>query len=427
VEKTLALQNKSVSEIKRFAFWVFLLGMGMFLAILVNRAAVDVPFQDELAFESIYSALANRTLPSFSGLLSAHNGHPYFLLKIIAAATLMIGMPWSALMYAQIPLLLIASGIATRKSSIHSKCGILAMLAIVLVLVSPRQWENLYWAMQISVALALVVGLGAFYCVNLYGNERKLGWLMLGLFLALISCLNTGMGFAAFLITILVLFILRPSRFHLVFITITLFVGTGLYVAAAMFAEHGGVGKGFPSPALFVKHALLMLANAVAFYDPNNKFIGLAIGSAVMCLLLYCGRLAIRNYTDSVFEICCLLWGLGLVVIVTHSRVTMGIWQPDAPRYVPLVAPLIVGFSLVLQRLGKRWILVLLVAGLTLGYIQSAISEWKITPYRKDHMDRSLQNLCNGVIDRPDLATLSQVKDIQKVFCRQDQHNLRDL
>lgn len=391
--------------------------MALYLIILITRAAVNVPFEDEFNFGSIYRAVLDGNIPPLKELLAAHNGHPYILLKLLIISTLNIQIPWSWMMYAQVPLLFGVFMLVYKQWIKSSNRHVLAILAVALIVLSPRQWENLYWAMQMMFAVTLATGVGAIYFLAKYQEEKKLSCLIAALILALIASMSTGAGLFIFLITLIGLISLRLSRTHLSLVAIFGLIGISIFAAAQLFAvESTGGVRQYLSWQL-IKHVILMFANTIAFYEQNTNMIALMIGIAIMVLTVYCVWIAIRAFPATIFEASCLLWGLMLIAAVTYARVPLGIFQPDAPRYIPLVAPLIIGSSLILSRMKMQRVLALVVIGLMLGYMQTAVSEWKITPYRKNNLSGSLLSLCNdGIVDRAGL-TIMQVRDVQKIFC----------
>lgn len=393
--------------------------MGGYLLILIHRAAVNVPFQDEFAFSRIYSALAHGQLPTVKELVVAHNGHPYLLLKLLFVLTLDVGAPWSWMMYAQVPILLGGFGIVLRRVDQRQAGWAVTALVIGLVLITPRQWEDLYWAMQISAALATLAAIGGFFCVAKYEQSSSRRWLWGGLGLGLLASVNTGAGVLAFAIIMAGLLLVGARWADRLLTVATLCVGIAFYTWAEMLAgpEGSGVGSVQPAAGLFIKHVVMMFANAVAFYGKHHEQVGLAVGAAMIIMTLYCGALALSQWRKSLFEIGCILWGLGLVVVVSYTRLSMGIYQPDAPRYVPLVAPLVIGCALIMHKRANRKALTLLAAALTVGYLQSAVSEWRATPIRNAIQTSALHRLCaDGHVSKSGMSA-RQIRDIQKLFC----------
>lgn len=401
-------------------FVIFCLFLAGYLVALITRAAVDVPFKDEFLFAEIYSALADHRLPALGEILSAHNGHPYAALKLLIMGTLWAGLPWSWLMYGQVPLLLVGAFIAHAQAKKYGNPAIAGLLA-ALVLISPRQWENLYWAMQISSAISTAAGLGAFYLAARYQEERKFAQLAGSLGLGLLASISMAAGFAAFAIVVAVLLVLRPPRRESWIVVSVGILGLGLYIAAMMMEYRVGVGGSDVSSILAVKHLLLMMSNGIAFFGQEEKFIAFSIGCLIVLLVAHSLWLGIRMLPTAVFELSCLAWGTGLIFAVTYSRLLMGIFQPDAPRYVPLVAPLIIGSGLILQRAGKRCLLYTMAVALALGWLQSAESEWRITPYRRENLMRALESLCAGrVLDNRISLNEDEIRDVQRFFCNGD-------
>lgn len=399
------------------AVLIFCLVLTGYLLVLISRAAVNVPFKDEFSFAELFSALARGKLPAVSEIVAAHNGHPYLALKLLMSATLALHMPWSWMMYAQVPILAICVLIIYRRALATSANPAVSVVSAAIVLLSPRHWENFYWAMQIAFALALAAGLGAFYLAAKFEQERKPSQLVGALALGLLGSICAAPGFVAFAITVFVLMAQRLRRDQYWIVVGIGILGLGFFIIAQMLAIRGGVGQNHLELRSLAEHLLLMLSNTVAFFGEKERFIALSIGVAIASLTIYCFYIAIRAWPSAIFELACLALGGVLVIVVTYSRVSMGIFQPDAPRYVPLVAPLIVGSVLILERNRKQCLLYIIVAAVSVGWLQSAVSEWGITPYRKENLERTLYELC--VESRVEGRTLSaaQIKDIQLFFC----------
>ena len=125
----------------------------------ITRAAVAVPFADELKFGALYAELAKGGVPALSTLMASHNGHPYLLLNLLLALTLHFGWSWSWMMYAQVPVLVLAFWVVLRNLADSTGGGawpFVAAVGIACSLVTVRLWENLYWGMQISAALCFL-------------------------------------------------------------------------------------------------------------------------------------------------------------------------------------------------------------------------------------------------------------------------------
>jgi hypothetical protein len=411
--------NESDQKVARLILVLSCFGFGTYLIALIARAGVSVPFKDELAFVGIYSSLAQGNLPTLGEIIAVHSGHPYLVLKSLIVATLSLRLPWVWMMYAQVFILIGCAYVVYCQAIRTPGHAAVPVLAAALVLLSPRQWGNLYWAMQIAFPLSLASGFCSFYFAGRFQLERRLGLLAASLGLALFASISSGAGFVAFCIVILALLALRPQREQRWLIVGTGILGVGLYVVAQAFSVHRGVGQASVDLAQSLSHALLMLTNTIAFFSPEQKYIALLIGSLIAIVAAYCLWLAVRAWPLSIFELSCLAWGLLVILAITYARLSAGIFQPDAPRYVTLVMPLVVGCVLILQRTEKRFLIHILTAALAIGWFQSAISEWKTTPYRKANLTRELTDLCAEGRVSVSYLSPSQINDIRTFFCRE--------
>lgn len=389
--------------------------LGLYLALLISRVAVSVPFQDELHFSHIYASVASDKFIAIHDLIAAHDGHPYLILKLLMMLTLSNGLPWTWLMYAQVPILMITFMITVKLLDNSGWSYWVAMLAIALAIITPRQWENLYWGMQIAFSLSLLLGLSAFYCLQRYAENRYSSWLFGALAIGLLASVTAAQGFLAFLITLLGLITVRPSRKHFMALFLCGLGGIALFVASEILAVHAGTGKHMPEAISFGRHVARMFANAIAYYGRHIE-IGVLVGASVAALAACCSWIALKRYRQFMFELACIAWGVGLILVVSYARLSAGINQPDAPRYVPLVMPILIGNILVLARTRKHVVLAGIMAVVLLGYFQSALSEWRITPYRKANLSVLLHHVCSAEPGYEQLSS-SNLHDIQQLFC----------
>lgn len=371
------------------------LALGTVITLLIVRAAFPTPFQDELTFNTLFAPLARREFPALSELVAAHNGHPYLLLKLIVAITILGGLPWAWMMYAQVGVLGVCALVVYLVR--RERLGSLAGAVVLLVLFSPRQWENFYWAMQLAFPMSLLFSLASFAAADRYAvSTHDPRWAYAALVSGLGASVSNGAGiFALGLASVAVMLVGRAARVRLAAV-IALALGTGLFVYAQMLAPRSGVGGAPIDLARAVEHAVRMVAHQ--FVDAPSGSLGtLVLGVAGSFIITYAVMRAASAWRECLFELLCIVLSLLLIAGVTYSRITAGIFQPDASRYLPLLAPLTIGTVLLLDRWGRRAVLVGVLSLVVVGYVLALRSEWRISPHRQLNMLAAHQELCvNG-------------------------------
>lgn len=390
------------------------------LMALIFRAAVGTPFQDELVFSPLYRSLAEQRFPPLTDLIAAHNGHPYLLLKALISLTLLAGLPWTWMMYAQVGVLALCVLLVVRWRS--ARMGAVASTVVVAVLLSPRQWENLYWAMQLAFPLSLLFSLAAFAAADRYARSTQdTRWAYAALAGGLAASVSNGAGiFALGLASVAVVTVSRAARERAAAM-IALALGIGLFVYAQVLAPRSGVGSAPMDMLRALEHALRMMAHQFLDAAPRSS-VTLVLGVVASLIVVYAVATAAAAWRDCLFELLCIALSLLLIAGVTYSRVTAGIFQPDAPRYLPLLAPLTIGTVLLLERAGRRGVLIGMLVVVAVGYALALRSEWRITPYRQENMLAAHQELCVSGRIHPVHNMKVQIRgpalsDIRTLFC----------
>lgn len=389
------------------------------LLVLIARAAVNTPFVDEFQFGYLYNPIAHNELPALRDIVAAHNGHPYTILKSLLTLTLLLGIPWSALMYAQVPVLAATFLLVAKRLPAGTKAiGLIAVIGLAVTIITPRQWENLYWAMQFAFPLSLLFSLGAFHFASRYSSEGSTGTLAGALACSFIASLCNGAGIFACLLAAVALLANRQRQrpWHVGLIGGATLGTLALYLLSQGLSPTQAVGSK-PLPLLATAdHAVRMLASGVFDFSQSNP-LGFATGALLALTVLWCVFHALKAWRDHTFELLCFAFGGILIAGVTYARLRAGIFQPDAPRYVPLVMPVVIGTILVLHKMGNRTLLAALVSLLCIGYGSSLFSEWRATPYRRDNLQQSQDSLCQqggtGGVSIPP----GDVRSIQQLFC----------
>jgi hypothetical protein len=401
----------------------------VFLLILIARVAVNVPFSNEFDLVPLYRYIAERTLPPLTEILAGLIGHPLILLKALVFATLISGAPWTWMMYAQVPLL--ASSLLLIYQRIPDAATPLLRYAtaggLAMIVVTPRHWENLYMAMQIVTAIWLASSIAAFYFVQKYCCDGRTRWLTIALAFALIATVNTGAGIVSLIITLAGLVFarkVRSSRENLL-ITLAAILGIGTWAISLSLAPVGGVGGGRLPVDVAFAHALRMFAHSVIDLPLTNGG-GIALGALTLALVAYCLWQGLRKWREVLFEVSCIGLGVALILGVTYGRVKMGLFQPEASRYVVLVIPITVGCALLFLRLHSRLLLAVLLITVLLGSLRSAYTEWGAAPYRRAALEDGYTALCKKgeapaalpalLLHAP--LTPEATRDVQSVFCR---------
>lgn len=394
--------------------------MASVLVLLVQRASFPAPFQDELVFGPLYRSLAEQRWPPLTELIAAHNGHPYLLLKALISFTLLAGLPWTWMMYAQVGVLVLCALLVV--TSRLARMGVVAAVVVVTVLLSPRQWENLYWAMQLAFPLSLLLSLSAFSAVDRYARSpQEARWAYAALACGLAASVSNGAGIFALGLSSAAIVIVSRGAHVRVAAMIALALGIGLFLSAQVLAPRSGFGGASMDVLRALEHGVRMMAHQ--FLDaPPRSSVTLGLGLAASLIVVYAVGTAVAAWRDCLFELLCIALSLLLIAGVTYSRLKAGIFQPDAPRYLPLLAPLTIGTALLLDRAGRRGVLVGMLVVVTVGYAHALRSEWRISPYRQESMRTAHQELCISGRVHPVHNMSIQVRgvalsDIRTLFC----------
>lgn len=400
-----------------------------FLAVLVWRAAVSTPFEDEFYFGSLYRAALSGRAPPLNAVLLPHYGHIYILLNLALWAVVYFDLPLAALIWLQIPLLAGAALVLSRFMQREIGASLPVRIAALLLVLSPNQWEDLYWAMEVSVALLMfftMLALERSACFVRTGEARYATQAMICGFLA--AC-SQGAGIAS-AVLILPLLLTRIKA-------APPWVPAGIY-AAALAALYVGT------------HALLPrsgapLGSADAWFALAQRlpaYWALYFGTAVFPAETFDAS-QLRISAGIAFVVCAawVLWHtprgllvlrgesflltLGAVIAVTIgvARVSGGVYQPDASRYFPFVSVAWIGVLCLTSRTTRdsRWVRHLLVAMILFGYFAGADREFHTAPYRKLNLRDNQAALCQG--RRDGLAFHGDMRrvDLEAVrlaFCR---------
>lgn len=387
----------------------------LFAAVLfafIARAAVAVPFADELKFGALYAELARGGMPSLSTLMASHNGHPYLLLNLLLALTLHFGWSWSWMMYAQVPVLVLAFWVVLRNLANSTGGGawpFVAAVGIACSLVTVRLWENLYWGMQISAALCFLFIVLCFDAAARYLREGSGRAAASTAAWGLLAVLSTGAGIFAALIAavfVAVAALRAGRRRHAWLMAGYAAIALVLFAAANMISGKYGVGyQSFPWLA-GIEHLLRMFAHAFLALDPQRNG-GLVLGAGVLlaaCVLLGLALRRLWKGEDYAFECMVMLLGFALIGSITYARTKYGIFQPTAPRYILFVVPVAIACFMLLCRFRARALLAAACVLVLAGTVRDARVEWDIAPYRKVGLTGHRDALCGPQPGEPAAA-----------------------
>lgn len=408
-----------VRKAPRWPWLLIPISLTIFLMILIRRSAVSVPFADELHFNTLYSYLVNGRIPSASELLATHNGHPYLLLKLIITTIFLDHLPWKLLMYAQ-PLFLAWTFLIVARAGrlgITSWRDVLIYTALAACIISPRIWEDLYWGMQLSAQMCLAFSLLSFSLAADYMDDRSNRSLIVVFISAAAAAMSAGAGIIVPPMVVAAICFTpgNRQRSHIVASCVFLALSSALTFLCFKLSTEPGMGKKALQWDLGGEHILRMLAHLYVDF-PVHSTAALWLGVFSGLVLVYMGFRLLSVWPQHMFAILCTLLGIGLIVMITYARIKAGLFQPNASRYVPAVLPLSVGLLLLLRLLEKKLLLVIFASLACIGFIQSAKSEWVISPYHKGNLNAMKMDLCqNGKTAGSNTA--EQIADMRKLFC----------
>lgn len=262
-------------------YLVLCICLSVYLIILIKRAGVNIPFADELKFTFIYNSVVEGNFPNISELLKPHNGHLYFIPYLLIYSALKTGTSLIFLMYLQVFLLLLSALFVGYKSvtiNANFDLKIITLLIIGFSILSPRHWENLYWSLQISVAVGfLCTVLSLFFLSNFIQFYSKKDLILSTLFSS-ISLFSFGGGIITFVMVFLTLIIFQISytiknKKYSLFIFVFIWGSFTLFTLLYSFSLNSKLPQ-FPSISLYLyfKHFIFMLANTVCFFRDNLSY-----------------------------------------------------------------------------------------------------------------------------------------------------------
>lgn len=379
------------------------IAVALLLGWLVARAGVSTPFKDEFEFWPVYAAALHGEFP-LGEILAPHNGHPYVTVKPLLWLSAYAAVPLTVWMFGSVLILALAARAAGLRVQGAGWRGWLVGAAVVATVGTPRQWENLYWSMQLAFPLCILLLLLAMWRLERYESARRKRDGIAAVLYALLALLSHGAGpFVFGWTTLMLAWLDRRSRRGVGWL-LALGAGIAIYLGLQAIAKgRPGLSGGFPllrEPFAFAEHFLVMLANGIwVFSDGGRDAATLGLGVVLLLLCAWCLLRALRTGTRDHVAAGVFVFLFATALAITHSRLNLRIVQPDAPRYVTLAAPAVAMALLVLQRIPVRAARVataMLAAGLLLSAGAEFWQEWKRTPYRHVLLTRNHEALCAG-------------------------------
>jgi hypothetical protein len=417
----------ATQERLRTLLWALLpAALTIYLLILIHRAAVTVPFADEQQFNVLYGYVVNGQMPPLTELMASHNGHPYLTLKLIMSAVFLLGFPWKVMMYVQPLLLAWCFYIAARSARLDLRKwpDALTYVALALAIITPRMWEDLYWGMQMSAQLCLALSLLAFAATARYIENERSKDLAIAFAAGCLAGLSAGAGILVppMIVATIVASPARRNRAHLLATGMFLLISCGLIALSYELSTQPGIGHSSLNVRSAVLHAARMFAHL--FYTFHERSPGAPwVGLFTLIVLCFVTARLIRQWPKYVFPLLSAALGCALIAMITYARVKAGLFQPNAPRYVPDILPLSIGLLLLLRSANYKTLLVMFSILTCLCYVKVAASEWSITPYRKIYVGKMRTQFCDEGIPQFTYVTAQQVKVMQTLYCkRKNEH-----
>ena len=326
------------------------------------------------------------------------------------------------LMYAQVALLFVAYLFATaRLNDIKSLSDYCVLFGLAFSIFSARQWENLYWAMQLAFPLYLALSFSAFFYAQRYWSSRRTSDLCVALALALCAATSNGAGIFTLILTCIAVSLARPNARDLTLSIAFAVSGTIFFILSQSASTNGGIGASVPDLQQFVRHAAQMLA--LTWLDFGEHKTVAEIFAVVFALVLVGTVVRTFKYRSLyTFELLSISIGLLVLLGVSYARVSAGIFQPDASRYIPLVIPIAVGSILIFRKSNWNFLLILALLMSMSSYGLSYYREVRLAAARHHNLEEARIALCtNGKIHPAhNFSGAIQpytMENLQKLFC----------
>jgi hypothetical protein len=372
------------------------------LAMLLVRGAFPTPFSDEFYFFRLYLDAKGGSL-DFKEVIQPHFGHIYVLLKSWFWLVVHYQIDWRVSMYVQAALVAAAVAFLANYAGnrMMPKAGLLVILAIALALASARQAENLYWAIQVSAAAMLMFTILAFYWIEKYMTSQATAHAAVALAFALLALLSNGGGLVSFSIAIAAIIVY--TRRNWLRISYALMALVFLAGMLSLFKTQGPPDQSLLNLSSVFSYFLAFFANALySFSMRGDDAYSLAIGTAILMCTAFAIKEFLRDQKRYLFPALLMAFSLASCLLIAYARLKGGIWQPNASRYYPFAAMILVGNLLIFGQSGKRsgqYLVLALFFAVSISAAKSYYAEWHTSPYRYTNFKDAHLKLCSGSRD----------------------------
>jgi hypothetical protein len=312
------------------------------VAILVARLSVNVPFSDEWELVPLLQKQAAGSL-RWADVWAQHNEHRSFFPELI-----MLRMArfthWNIRAEVLVNVLLAAVTLAVLLFLLQRTVGPLGRgpyaVAVVLfswMLFSPRQWENWLWGWQMAWYLS---NLGAVVAAALLSEwpDRWPSWLG-------VACAGAAATFASFSLaaglcawaSLLVIFALRKRLRHGLPIWILFAVATfALYLDNYRLSAGAGIGYALRHPVAFAAYFFAYLGAPVAGKELVSIVAGVLICVTLVVSCAYLARRHLEVLRRGAAWVALALYGMFGAAITDLGRLNVGVSQSQNSRYTTL-------------------------------------------------------------------------------------------
>jgi hypothetical protein len=423
---------KEANVVRAFALFAPVL-IALSLILLVARGSFPTPFSDEFDFYRIYSDAKSGNI-RLSEILSPHNGHIYILLKLWLWLVVHYDIDWRASMYIQVVFVALTVAFISKYILESKNKKLLAILSVAFALGSARQAENLYWAIQISAAAMLFSSIVAFYFVARYSETQRNKFAVLAFVFSLVAFLSNGGGIATFLLTAFTIFATSKKIYIKTICALTGVLFVAGILAYVLPSSAASVGASLISIKSIFIYCLAFFSNSLfSFSQRGDDIYSLLTGAAVLALTIYTITSSWRQRSGNIFPYLLILFSVASCILISYARLKSGIWQPNASRYYPFAASILVGNALILSDTNnkvRQYSAVILFALIFISFSQAYFMEWKISPYRYIYSKNAHFSLCRG--DNKGLAfdgnlQYTDTTILKDIFCTQQDIRLAEI
>jgi hypothetical protein len=385
---------------------------------LQSIASVPFPFEDEIAWWRTIWAAHNGEF-SLREIISPHNQHPIWTVRFAAWLTIYLGLPWNTLHYLYTALSVVTLGFTAwivNRSGVNGWRLALVIVAASSLLLSAKQWNNLYWGIQVSFIACVLFAMVAFVAADrLVTGPFKTTGLMAGALTAgFLSLVSLGAGAVAWGVLLCALWFVRPTVPRAVFCAALLVAGALLVWFTQRYADYFTPPNPRADVATMGKYFLISVANSVwhVMAETITFRRGQLVGTLILGLALMVGWWSLADAaqarksstgassTGALTRVCLIAFSLCTLALITVSRTGFGEWT--SPRYPILLVPmwLAVVWGLVAPtqqyRHVKHALALAVTSGLVVMNIVNYSVELPIAPYRHENMHKAWTKYCAG-------------------------------